>query len=140
MSSRFPGAALLLCLAGCGSLPVVNTPADNSRPVDVKLIAFNDFHGNLKTPSLRIPVPDASQSVGFRFEPAGGVEVVLVQQAAEREDQHRGGPSASCLGLGASLVGGQIEHHQDGERAFARAEAVHESRVDISSVPVAELG
>ena len=53
MSNRFPGFALLLCLAGCGSLPVVTTPADNTRPVDVKLIAFNDFHGNLKTPSLR---------------------------------------------------------------------------------------
>jgi len=90
MSSRFPGAALLLCLAGCGSLPVVNTPADNSRPVDVKLIAFNDFHGNLKTPSLRIPVPDASQSVGFRFEPAGGVEqfAALVQGLRAANPNH----------------------------------------------------
>lgn len=29
-----------------------------SATVDVKLIAFNDFHGNLKTPNLRVPVPD----------------------------------------------------------------------------------
>ena len=45
-----------------------------SATVDVKIIAFNDFHGNLRTPSLRVPVPDASQSTGIRFEPAGGIE------------------------------------------------------------------
>ncbi|MBL0123366.1 MAG: bifunctional metallophosphatase/5'-nucleotidase [Betaproteobacteria bacterium] len=45
-----------------------------SATVDVKLIAFNDFHGNLKTPNLRVPVPDATQSIGFRLEPAGGIE------------------------------------------------------------------
>jgi 5'-nucleotidase len=49
--------------------------------VSVKLIAFNDFHGNLQIPNLRVPVPDASQSTGIRFENAGGVEqfAALVQ-------------------------------------------------------------
>ncbi len=58
--------------------------------VDVKLIAFNDFHGNLKTPSLRVPVPDPSQSTGFRLEPAGGVEQfsALVQSLREKNRNH----------------------------------------------------
>jgi 5'-nucleotidase len=48
--------------------------ASLSPTVDVRIIAFNDFHGNLRTPSLRVPVPDASQSTGLRFVNAGGAE------------------------------------------------------------------
>ncbi len=89
-SARLSGLLLLVCLAGCGSLPVVNPPADSAPPVEVKLIAFNDFHGNLKTPSLRIPVPDKSQSTGFRFESAGGVEQfsALVQSLRNSNPNH----------------------------------------------------
>lgn len=45
-----------------------------ARSVDIKIIAFNDFHGNLRTPSLRIPVRDPAAPNGLRFSPAGGVE------------------------------------------------------------------
>lgn len=67
----------LLFGGGCALQPQVPeksplVPATGS--VAVKLIAFNDFHGNLKTPNLRVPVPDAAQSTGFRLERAGGVE------------------------------------------------------------------
>ncbi len=68
---------LALLLAGCASAPplVPIRAADaNSAPLNVKIIAFNDFHGNLKTPSLTVRVPDASQPTGTRMEPAGGVE------------------------------------------------------------------
>src|SRR5258706_10170511 len=41
-------------------------------PLEIKLIAFNDFHGNLKTPATRVPVPDATQPNGYPLEPAGG--------------------------------------------------------------------
>jgi len=61
--------------------------------VDIKIIAFNDLHGNLKTPNLRVPVPDASQSTGFRLEPAGGVEQFFGagENTARKESQsHRG--------------------------------------------------
>ena len=63
-------------LASCAQAPKQTAPiASNTPPiVEFKLIAFNDFHGNLKTPSLRIPVADATQSTGIRFENAGGVE------------------------------------------------------------------
>ena len=59
----------------CVQLPqTTTTPPAPSATVAVKIIAFNDFHGNLRTPSLRVAVPDASQSTGMRFEPAGGIE------------------------------------------------------------------
>ncbi len=62
-------------LAGCAQAPMATVAAvPPSATVAVKLIAFNDFHGNLKTPNLRVPVADASQSTGIRFAPAGGVE------------------------------------------------------------------
>ena len=64
-------------VASCAQLPA-NLPAPvakaASATVEVKIIAFNDFHGNLRTPSLRVPVPDATQSTGMRFDPAGGIE------------------------------------------------------------------
>jgi len=67
MSARLRGAALALCaglagvLAGCGS---------TSAPVmDIALIGFNDFHGNLEPPRLAVPVP---ASTGATQVPAGG--------------------------------------------------------------------
>lgn len=63
--------------ASCSQAPTIGSPPKEpalSPTIDVKIIAFNDFHGNLRTPSLRVPVPDASQSTGIRFEPAGGIE------------------------------------------------------------------
>ena len=69
--------AVALLVAACAQVPPVATPPATpqaSATVEVKIIAFNDFHGNLKTPSLRVPVPDPTQSTGIRFDPAGGVE------------------------------------------------------------------
>ena len=69
-------AALGILVASCAQTPRTAPPRAEtaSATVEVKIIAFNDFHGNLRTPSLRVPVPDASQSTGIRFEPAGGIE------------------------------------------------------------------
>ena len=60
-------------LSGCTTAPTAPLIAPQPSPLQVKVIAFNDFHGNLKTPSNRVPVPDATQSTGIRFDPAGGV-------------------------------------------------------------------
>ena len=70
-------AALGALVVSCAQTPRIgpSSPAQAaSATVDVKIIAFNDFHGNLRTPSLRVAVPDASRSTGMRFEPAGGIE------------------------------------------------------------------
>lgn len=58
----------LLALAGCSSHRIQGASVP---PVDVKLIAFNDFHGNLSPPKLAVPMPDAQGNAGFA--PAGGV-------------------------------------------------------------------
>lgn len=77
---RFFAFLIALFLASCAvvtpPVPPVSPPpaAPAAKPFPVKLIAFNDFHGNLRTPSLRVPVADASQPTGLRFVPAGGVE------------------------------------------------------------------
>ncbi|HEX8222960.1 MAG TPA: bifunctional metallophosphatase/5'-nucleotidase [Allosphingosinicella sp.] len=66
MTTRLAAAAaFLLALAGCAT-----TGPRVAAPVEVKLIAFNDFHGNLQPPKLTIdhpaPGPDAVRV------PAGG--------------------------------------------------------------------
>ena len=63
--------------ASCVQVPKTDPSSGAPAPsatVAVKIIAFNDFHGNLRTPSLRVGVPDPSQSTGIRFESAGGIE------------------------------------------------------------------
>ncbi|MBI3714803.1 MAG: bifunctional metallophosphatase/5'-nucleotidase [Betaproteobacteria bacterium] len=62
-------------LAGCANAP-------RSARVDVTLIAFNDFHGNLKSPNLQVKMPDATRPDGVRPVVAGGVEAfsALVQK------------------------------------------------------------
>jgi 5'-nucleotidase len=66
MTKRLGAAALLLALGGCA------TTADRgpAGPVEVKLIAFNDFHGNLQPPKDTVnhpaPGPEAVRV------PAGG--------------------------------------------------------------------
>lgn len=69
--------AVAVLSASCVQAPKTAPPSGAppvSATVSVKIIAFNDFHGNLRTPSLRVGVPDAAQSTGMRFEPAGGIE------------------------------------------------------------------
>ena len=83
--------SIVMVLGGCATPDHDRPPANAiSSSVDVKLIAFNDFHGNLMTPNLRVPVPDATQSIGFRLEPAGGVEqfAALVRSLKEKNPNH----------------------------------------------------
>ena len=80
--------AVAVLSASCVQAPkTISTPQVPSATVEVKIIAFNDFHGNLRTPSLRVAVPDAAQSTGMRFEPAGGIEQMsaLVQSLKAKQ-------------------------------------------------------
>ncbi|MEP7156226.1 MAG: bifunctional metallophosphatase/5'-nucleotidase [Betaproteobacteria bacterium] len=86
-------ACAVLAIAGCAIQPeraAQTALAPPTGTVDVKIIAFNDLHGNLKTPNLRVPVPDATQSTGFRLEPAGGVEQfsALVKSLRAKNPNH----------------------------------------------------
>ena len=63
-----PALLAAALLAGCaGRTPA---PGAGSAPVEVHILAFNDFHGNLEKPDLSIPVADAA---GRTVQvPAGG--------------------------------------------------------------------
>ena len=67
-------------LAGCAQLP----PPHAAAPVAVKILAINDFHGNLKPPpgGIRIKDPaDPDQTVAV---PAGGAEFIATAVAELR--------------------------------------------------------
>jgi 5'-nucleotidase len=90
MKAAWIKSGLVLCLLSACAPLVSLSPVPSPAPVEVKLIAFNDFHGNLKTPNLRVPVPDATQSTGIRFQPAGGIEQfsALVQGLRAKNPNH----------------------------------------------------
>ena len=72
------GALLALSLAGCGGGSPVARPAS----MDITLLGFNDFHGNLEPPKLAVTAQDsAGQSVAV---PAGGVAYLASTIAARR--------------------------------------------------------
>ncbi|MFN3389864.1 MAG: metallophosphoesterase, partial [Allosphingosinicella sp.] len=60
-------AAALAGLSGCATTDMAPEAA---APVEVKLIAFNDFHGNLQPPRRNIKAPSPAGEVQV---PAGGV-------------------------------------------------------------------
>lgn len=71
--------AVTLALAGCGG----NNPVNPPPVMDIALIGFNDFHGNLEPPKQSIRVTDASGS--STPLPAGGVAYMASAIAALKE-------------------------------------------------------
>ena len=65
-------AAVAFLLAGCAAnRPVAVTPATTPAPVEVQILAINDFHGNLEPPKYGV---DAIAPDGAKVRvPAGGV-------------------------------------------------------------------
>ncbi|WP_024510346.1 bifunctional metallophosphatase/5'-nucleotidase [Bradyrhizobium sp. ARR65] len=81
---KFANAALAALALACAFASSLPARADNT-PVDLRILAINDFHGNLKPPpgGIRITDPnDASKKVAV---PAGGSETMatLVKQLRE---------------------------------------------------------
>lgn len=61
-------ATVSMLLGGCAGQLAIGA---SRAPVEVKIIAFNDFHGNLEPPRLSVPV--ATGGTGVPGAPAGGV-------------------------------------------------------------------
>ena len=84
---RFASAALSLLaaavLAGCA------TPR-STEPVQLKVLAINDFHGNLKPPSSGIRIQDPADPTKTVTVPAGGAEhlATAVQQLRAKNPNH----------------------------------------------------
>ncbi|HEX8574180.1 MAG TPA: bifunctional metallophosphatase/5'-nucleotidase [Allosphingosinicella sp.] len=89
MALRLAAAAFLLALGGCAT-----TDRAAVAPVEVKLIAFNDFHGNLEPPKLTIDHP-ASGPEAVRV-PAGGAAYLASAIAGLRS----GNPNSLVVSAG----------------------------------------
>jgi 5'-nucleotidase len=73
-----PALAALLALSCPAALPAAETAA----PVDVRILAINDFHGNLRPPTSGIRIADPADKTRKIVVPAGGAEYMatLVKQ------------------------------------------------------------
>ncbi len=93
---RIPVLAPLLFLAACAVTPAEVPPAGvASAPVEVQILALNDFHGNLEPPSLTIPA-------GAGAVPAGGAAYLA---SALRKSRTEGSITVSAGDLiGASPI------------------------------------
>jgi 5'-nucleotidase len=81
--TRLATAALLLALGGC-----TTTEPRGAAPVEVKLIAFNDFHGNLEPPKSTIDHP-APGPEAVRVPAGGGAYLAsAIQALGERNPNH----------------------------------------------------
>ncbi len=78
----FPaGFVMAALLAGCATAP----PLADDGPVKVRILAINDFHGNLRASAGGIRVPDPANPGKLRVEPAGGAEHLATAVAELRK-------------------------------------------------------
>ena len=75
MTLKFAFAAALICLAS-------NAGAEAAAPVELRILAINDFHGNLRPPPGGIRISDSDDKTRKITVPAGGAEhmATLVRQ------------------------------------------------------------
>ena len=68
---RYLIATALLFLLGLEPSAISAAKPGHTRPIEVQILAFNDFHGNIESPKLAVPALDSrGQEVQV---PAGGV-------------------------------------------------------------------
>ncbi|MBL8330067.1 MAG: bifunctional metallophosphatase/5'-nucleotidase [Rubrivivax sp.] len=115
IARALPALALALALAGCAT-PAPPAPAG---PVTVRLIAFNDFHGNLEPGSLSLPWGDPEQPGRIKRLNAGGAAFLSGTVQALRE-----GAQHSILIHSGDLIGGT---------PLVSALFRHESTIDIAN-------
>lgn len=110
--SRLLGAcAAALLLASCASVP--------REPISVRLIAFNDFHGNLESSGLSLPWPDPDQpGRAKRLNAGGAASLANTVQALRAGAQH------SVLLHSGDLIGGT---------PLVSALFRHESTIDVAN-------
>lgn len=103
----------ILLLAGALALaaPLPTAEALRSDTIDVAVIAFNDFHGNLLPPGGSVAL-DPSETTTHRRVPAGGVEHLasLVRRLRE-ENPHHVVVAAGDL-VGASPIASSLLHDE----------------------------
>jgi 5'-nucleotidase len=99
------GAALL---AGCASGPTTSAAPE---PVTVRVIAFNDFHGNLESAGLSLPWPDpANRERPLRLAAGGAAHLAGLVQALRAGARHHITVSSGDLIGGTPLISALFLH------------------------------
>ncbi len=94
MTLRFASWAVAALLASCATAPSDNT-------VSVRLIAFNDLHGNLESSNLSLPWPDpANKDKAARLSAGGAAHLAGLVQSL------RAGAKHSLLISSGDAIGG----------------------------------
>lgn len=131
MTMRLAAAALMLTLGGCAT-----TERPASGPVDVKLIAINDFHGNLQPPKAAIdhpaPGPEAVRvPAGGAAYLASAVEALRARNAnhlvVSAGDMIGASPLVSALFLDEPTIHAmnliRVDYNAVGNHEFDRGQA-----------------
>lgn len=124
MTKLLPLAGLLAAalLAGCTTAPVTpagTPPAAATGPLTLRVIAFNDFHGNLESTGLTLPWPDpADRSKVARLAAGGAAPLAGLVKAL------RAGAPHSVVVSSGDMIGGT---------PLISALFLHESTLDISN-------
>jgi 5'-nucleotidase len=94
---KHPLRPALIALALLAASPA---PAQNQNPVDVRILAINDFHGNLRPPTGGIRITDPDDRTKKIAVPAGGAEYM-----ATLVKQLRGGQANTIFVAAGDLIG-----------------------------------
>jgi 5'-nucleotidase len=70
----YPTLAALTLVGAAGSSPFAF--ADSATPIELRILAINDFHGNLRPPAGRIRIADPDDKTRKVAVPAGGSETM----------------------------------------------------------------
>ncbi len=98
MNNRSFAIVAGLCASGLGSCAPALAPTAATAPIEVQILAFNDFHGNLEPPGL--PIHAAGSGGAGTDISAGGV----VRLAGTLADLRRGRPYTITVSAG-DLIG-----------------------------------
>lgn len=107
-------AALAATLAGCALPPAAPTaaPPTATAPVRVKVLAINDFHGNLKPPPGGIRIADPADAAKRLNVPAGGAaQMATLLDELRRQNAHHVFVAAGDL-VGASPLLSSLLHDE----------------------------
>ncbi|NUR10385.1 MAG: bifunctional metallophosphatase/5'-nucleotidase, partial [Bradyrhizobium sp.] len=84
---RYPIATAALFLLAAGSFPASGAKPVKSAPIDVQIVAFNDFHGNIESPP---DVPTINLADGSELKQRlGGVSALASTIQRLRAGQQR---------------------------------------------------
>ena len=101
MRNSFVAAIALAALAGCTTAAQPSAPIAGAAPVEVHILAINDFHGNLEPPSSGAKVFNPATPREWGATPAGGAPrlATAIAKLAERN------PANTIMVAAGDLIG-----------------------------------